>query len=169
MLDQNCVPCQCRDHEPSGFDRPATFLPLILVMLASSILLFTSAGLSYLIQFASLIPYTSLVLLSTFSAQRGQQPYFFECPVVSRTLPRLAWRHCGFLAGLVIFETLAVLLRPNLPASWLVAKGKDGSPFAMGLFAFGACLAFTQALSNRSILERAHRLLQKPGPPAAEE
>lgn len=157
MLDQTCVQCECRDHERATFDRPAVFLPLIVIMFAGIFLLFASADLSYGTQFASLIPYTSFLVLATFSAQRGQQPYFFECPVVFRTLPRLAWRHCGFLAGLVILETLAYHLRPNLPSSWLIAKGKDGSPFAISLFALCACLAFAHVLSNRSLLERAHR------------
>lgn len=157
MLDQNCVQCECRDHERTTFDRPAIFLPLIVIMFAGIFFLLASADLSYGIQFTSLIPYTSFVVLATFSAQRGQQPYFFECPVVFRTLPRLAWRHCGFLVGLVILETLAFRLRPNLPSSWLTAKGKDGSPFAIGLFALCACLAFAHVLSNRSLLDRAHR------------
>lgn len=156
MLDQNSAQCECQDHEPSTFDRPALFLPLIVVMFASIFFLFTLADLRYGIQFASLIPYTALVVLATFSAQRGQQPYFFECPIVRRNLLRLARRHGGFLAALVVLETVAQQLRPYLPASWLIA-GKDGSPFNITLCILCMCLAFAQILSNRFLLERAHR------------
>ena len=162
MLDQDSAQCHCSSHEPSTFDRPALFLPLILVMFVSFAILFTLAEIPYGIQLASLIPYTALIVLATFSAQRGQQPYFFECPIVRRNLPRLAWRHGGFLAAIVVFETVALQLRPNLPASWLIASGKGGSPFAITLFIFCLCLAFAQILSNRSLLERAHRRVPHP-------
>src|ERR1035438_10355747 len=75
MLDEHSVPCQCRDHEPSTLDRPALFLPLILIMFASFAFLFALADLPYGVQIGSLVPYTALVVLGTFSAQRGQQPY----------------------------------------------------------------------------------------------
>lgn len=156
MLDQDSVPCQCRDHEPSTFDRPALFLPLILIMFASFAFLFTLAYLPYGIQFGSLIPYTAFVVLGTFSAQRGQQPYFFECSIVHQTMPRLVRRHVGFLVMIVVLETIALQLTRYLPASWLIAKGKDGSPFAITLVILCSCLAFAQILSNRSLLERAH-------------
>jgi len=131
-------------------------------MFASTFFLFTMANLRYGIQCASLIPYTALVILATFSALRGQQPYFFECPIVHRNLPRLARRHGGFLATLVVLETIALPLRPHLPASWLITTGKDGSPFTITLFILCMCLALAQILSNRSLLERAHLEQQAP-------
>ena len=117
----------CLDHDPATFDRPLLFLPLILVMFASSTLLFLGRQ-PYGVQLASVIPYTSLVVLTTFSAQRGQQPYFFECFIVRRSLPQLARRHCGFLVAVVLIETFAYQLRPHLPDSWLIARGKGASP-----------------------------------------
>ena len=155
MLGQDSVHCGCKDHERATFDRPVLFIPLILVMMVSLIFIFAYADDPFGIQLASIIPYTAFVVLATFSAQHGQQPYFFECPFVRRTLPRLERRHAGFLGALVVFETLALQLRANLPQSWIVA-GKDGSPFGITLFISGTCFAVIQIWTNRSILERAH-------------
>jgi hypothetical protein len=154
MLDQDSVPCQCRDHKPSTLDRPALFLPLILIMFASFAFLLALADLPYGIQVGSLIPYTAFVVLGTFSAQHGQQPYFFDCSIVHQTMPRLVRRHGGFLVAVVVLETIAFRLVRYLPASWLIDKGKNGSPFAISVLCM--CLAFVQVLSNRSLLERAH-------------
>jgi hypothetical protein len=157
MLDQNSVPCQCRDHEHATFDRPALFLPLIIIMFASFGFLLSMADLPYGIQLGSLIPYTAFIVLGTFSAQRGQQPYFFECSVVRQTMPRLAWRHGGFLLAIVVIETIALQLTPYMPASWLIAGKKGGSPFSITLIVLCMCLAFVQILTNRSLMERAHQ------------
>jgi hypothetical protein len=157
MLDRESAPCECRDHERSTFDRPVLFLPLILIMFASFGFLLGMADLPFCIQLGSLIPYTALIVLGTFSAQRGQQPYFFECSIVRQTTPRLARRHGCFLLAVVVLETIALQLTRYMPASWLIASGRGGSPFAIALIVLCMCLAFAQILSNRSLLERAHR------------
>lgn len=162
MLGQESVPCQCRDHKSSTLDRPALFLPLVLIMFASSFFLFALANRPYGVQIGSLIPYTTLVVLATFSAQRGQQPYFFECSIVRQTIPRLIGRHVGFLVAMVALETTALRLVRYLPASWLIATGKNGSPFATTLCVLCLGLAFVQILTNRALLERAH--LRQPAP-----
>jgi hypothetical protein len=149
-------PDPCRDHEPVTFDRPLLFVPLILIMFGSIFLSFTLSDCPYGIQFASLIPYTAFVVLGTFSAQKGQQPYFFECSIVHRQLPRLALRHGGFLAVLLVLEAVSLQLRPHLPASWLVASGRGGSPFTKILLILCVCLASAQVWTNRSLIERAH-------------
>jgi hypothetical protein len=151
MPDQDSAQCECQDHEPSTFDRPALFLPLIVVMFGSIFFLFALADLPSGMQCASLIPYTAFVVLGTFSAQRGQQPYFFECPIVHRNLSRLGTRHGGFLVALVVLETVALELRAHLPASWLVASGKDGLPFSTTLFILCICLGGAEVLNNRAI------------------
>lgn len=135
-------------------------------MFASFFLPFALDDFRYGIQFASLIPYTAFVILDTFSAQRGQRPYFFECPIVIQTLPQLARRHGGFLVALVILETVALQLRQYLSAFWLIATGKYDSPFTITLSILCLCLAFAQVLSNRSLLERAHRESNMSGSPA---
>jgi hypothetical protein len=160
MLDQDSVPCECRDHKPRILDRPVIFLPLIVIMFASFAVLLGLADLPYGIQLGSLIPYTAFIVLGTFSAQRGQQPYFFECSIVRQTMPRLARRHGGFLLAIVVLETIALQLTRYMPASWLIASGRGGSPFAIALIVLCMGLAFAQTLSNRFLLERAHRAKQ---------
>jgi hypothetical protein len=160
MLDQATAACICRDHEPSTFDRPELFLPVIFVMFVSFGILLVLAGLPFGVQIGSLVPYTALVLLGTFSAQRGQKPYFFECPIVHRTMPRLVRRHGYFLLGIVAIETIGFQMTRYMPASWLIAKGRDGSPFTMALCVICLCIAFTQIFTNRALLERAHREIQ---------
>jgi hypothetical protein len=102
-------------------------------------------------------PYDAFVALGTFSAQRGMQPYFFECSIVQQTMRRLLWRHCNFLISIIFLETVALLLTRYMPASWLSKTGKDGSPFAITLFVICGCLASVQVFTNRSILERAQK------------
>lgn len=131
MADQSFPPCICRDHERATLDRPALFIPVILIMFASVIPVFAFADVRFEVQFASVIPYTAFVFLATFSAQRGQQPYFFECSIVDGLLPRLGQRHIGFLAALFLLETTGFYLTRFMPSSWLVAKGKDGPPFGI--------------------------------------
>lgn len=145
MDHEGFPPCICRDHEPSTFDRPALFLPIILVMFVTFGVLLASAGLPYGIQFGSLFPYTAYIVLGTFSAQRGQQPYFFECRIVRQTMPTLVRRYFGFLVALVVLETVALHLTRYLPVSWLIAKGRDGSPFATTLCIVCLCLGLVRS------------------------
>jgi hypothetical protein len=157
MSNPDSVGCQCRDHERSTLDRPALFLPLIVAMFASFGLLLGIADLPFGVQLGSLMPYTCLIVLATFSAQRGQQPYFFQCEIVQSTVPRLIKRHMVFLAAIVVIETVAFRATRYMPPSWLVAKGRDGSPVAISLCVLCLALAFVQILSNRSLIARAHR------------
>jgi hypothetical protein len=163
MADQSFPPCICRDHERATFDRPALFIPVILIMFASVLPVFAFADVHFGVQLASVIPYTAFVFLATFSAQRGQQPYFFECSIVDGLLSRLGRRHIGFLAVVLFLETTGFYLTRFMPLSWLVAKGRNGSPFSITLVILCMSIAFVQVLTNRSILEQAH--LQSSCPP----
>ena len=156
MAEQGFPPCICRDHERTALDRPGLFIPVILMMFASAALIFVYADVPCGLQFASIIPYTAFVFLGTFSAQRGQQPYFFECSIVNRVLPRLGQRHISFLGATLVLETAAFYLKRYMPSDWLIAKGRDGSPFGITVFIVCMCIAFAQVLTNRSLLERAH-------------
>jgi hypothetical protein len=157
MSDEDLALCQCLDHEPETFDRLPLFLPIILIMFVSYFLLLAVANLAYGIQLGSLIPYTCMALLGTFSAQRGQQPYYFECPIVRQTLPQLARRHGIFLFALVLLETTALQLKPHLPDSWLIEGRRDSSTFDTTLLILCLTLGLFQVLSNRSLLERVHK------------
>lgn len=162
MADKRFPPCMCRDHKPKTFDRPELFLPTILIMFASAAFIFVFADVPFGLQLTSIIPYTAFVFLGTFSAQRGQQPYFFECSIVDRVLPRLSQRHIGFLVAILVLETVGFYLKRFMPSSWLVARGRDGSPFGITLCILCMCIAFAQVLTNRSLLERAHLQRSQP-------
>lgn len=139
---------------------PAIFLPLIIIMFASSFLLFPLASLPGGIQFGSLIPYTAFVVLATFSAQRGQQPYFFECSIVRQTMPRLIRRHIGFLLAIVVMETFALQLTRFMPPSWLITKEGVETPFRIAVTVLCFCLAAAEVFISRSLLAQAHRVKQ---------
>jgi hypothetical protein len=64
----------------------------------------------------------------------------------------------GFLAVLFVLLTVALQLRPHLPASWLIASGGKRSlpTLTIVLFILSACLALVQILTNRSLLDRVH-------------
>jgi hypothetical protein len=140
-----------------ALDRPVLFLPLVLLFVLS-IVLFAAflTDLSWGTTIASLIIYTELMILMTFSAQRGQQRYLFKCPVVRSQIPELLKRHLGFSAALFILETLALDLRSHLSAWWLTANGRNVPPFYVGLFILFIALSMSQGITSRSLLQRAH-------------
>ncbi len=140
-----------------ALDRAVIFLPLILIFVIS-IVLFAAflTDLSWGTPIASLIIYTELMILMTFSAQRGQQRYLFRCPVVRRQIPELLKRHLGFSAVLFVLETLALDLRSHFSAWWFTANGRNIPPLYIALFIVFIALAMTQGLTSRTILQRAH-------------
>ena len=155
QVTEDSARCLCYDHDRSTFDRLALWIPIIIVMFASVFFCFAMANYPYGIQLGSLVPYTAFVALGTFSAQRGMQPYFFECSIVQQTMPRLLRRHFNFLVGIIFLETIALRLTRYMPASWL-RTGKDGSLFAITLCVICLCFASVQVFTNRTLLERAH-------------
>jgi hypothetical protein len=141
-------------------ERFIIFLPVFLAMTAGSALLFfLFADTPFGIQSAALVGYTSAIVLYTFSANRGLPRYMFSCPIVRAQLPKLAKRHIAFASVLLVLLSVALHLRQQLPPWWLVSTGASRSlpPLTTALFVLAACLALTQILTNRSILERAHR------------
>ena len=142
-----------------SIERFVIFLPVFLSMTVGSVLLFMFLSDHPLgIQLVALVCYTSAIVLYTFSANRGMPRYLFSCPIVRRELPRLAKRYVAFIAVLLFLLTVALRLRPQLPASWLFASGgyKSMPPFTWALLLLSACLALAHILTNRSILNRAH-------------
>lgn len=148
----------CRAEHTTSAARFIAFAMLFVVMLGGgSILLFALSGTSYGVQLASAISFTSAVMLYGFAKNRnGIQPYLFTCPVVVSQYPRLLKRHVGFLALLIIFETIALRIKPHLPTWWITSSGRNEPPFAIAVAAPCLILAVAEILTNRGILERAH-------------
>lgn len=157
-------PCLTRDY--ISFPRLVAFAILFLTFIGGGIFLALLEYRPYGIQFASMVMYTAAVALYTFSRNRnGAQPFLLSCPVVRRQLPRLIRRHLGFLAVLFVAQTMALNLRPNLPAHWVTPSSRDASPYAFIVGVFCLCLAVAQVLSNRSLLENAHLSAQSDASP----
>jgi hypothetical protein len=98
-----------------AFDRFLVFLPLILLIVPGSLLLFIVLdSVHYGTQLSSLIIYTAAIVLWTFSAYRGQQRYLFTCAIVAAELPLFCIWHFGFLLVLFVVETAALEVRPLL-------------------------------------------------------
>ncbi len=126
-------------------------------MMGSSVLFAVWANRPYGFQLASQVAYTPAVILYTFSRNQGGQRYLFRCPLVRAQLPRLAFRHVGFIAALFILQTGAFQLRSRLSPSWFVASGwRDTNRFELTFGALCAVLAFAEVVLNRSSLNRAH-------------
>jgi hypothetical protein len=150
-------PCLTRDY--ISFPRLVVFALLFLTFMSGGIFLALMEYRPYGIQLTSMVTYTAAVALYTFSRNRnGAQPFLLSCPVVRRQLPRLIGRHLSFLATLFIAQTMALKLRPSLPAQWVTPSSRDASPFALILGVLCLCLAIVQVLTNRSLLDRAHLL-----------
>lgn len=117
-------------------------------------------------QAASAIVYTMFAMFFTFArtgTRTGKDlpPYMFTCPAVQPQFARLLRRHVGFLAGLFGLQSLAFAMLPHLP-DWRntdTGHGAGGTPFYLALLLLGVALGYTQVLTNRSLLDRAHREL----------
>jgi intracellular septation protein A len=109
----------------------------------------------YRLQETSAILYTIFAVFFTFAATRGFRPYMFTCPAVQTQVPRLLWRHLGFLVALFALQTAALAVRPNLPDWWNTESG--GTPFDLALMLLCLGLGYAQVFTNRSLLDRAHR------------
>lgn len=140
-----------------SLSRFAVLTVLFLTMCSTAILLVLLENRPYGIQFTSIVGYTAAVAFYTFSRNRnGNQPFLLSCPVVRGQVTRLIRRHLGFVAALFIAETIALKLRPNLPADWITSGTKDVSPFDILVGVLCLVFAIVQTLTNRSLLNRAH-------------
>ena len=116
----------------------------------------------YGLQVASIIAYTLFEVFFTFATTGGPSGpnvpgYKFTCPAVEPQVPRLLWRHVGFLVALFVLQTAMLAVRPHLPNWWIVHDRKGSTPFdgALYLLCFG--LGWAQVRNNRSLLDRSHR------------
>ena len=147
----------------SSFGRVAFLSALFLGMTVGGLPLFLFlTKRPYGLQAASAIVYTMFAVFFTFartgsgpSGRKDVPPYRFTCPAVQPQLSRLLRRHLGFLIALFTLETLALAVRPNLPEWW--STNAKGPPFEIALVFLCFGLAWTQVVTNRRLLDRAHR------------
>jgi len=128
----------------------------------STLLVVLLIGTTYGLQVTSLVFYTFFALFFRFattgSRGGGNVPgYKFTCPAVEPQIPRLLWRHLICLVRLFVLETAAPAVHPHLPDWWNIQDKKGSTPFEIALLLLGISLAMAQILTNKSLLNRAHR------------
>jgi hypothetical protein len=153
-------PCRDRTFSPPRFVLMTTIFLCLIVGSLPLFLLLTRRP--YGLQEASIITYTLFELFFTFArtGTRGGPdlpPYKFKCPAVEAQVPRLLWRHLGFLVALMTLQTAALAVRTHLPDWWNMQDRKGATPFVGALFLLCFALAWVQVRSNRSLLDHAHR------------
>jgi hypothetical protein len=147
-------------HQGTSFSLPRFVLMstmFLCLILGSLPLFFLLMKRPYGLQEASAIVYTIFEVFFTFAATRSWRPYMFTCQAVQPQIPRLLWRHLGFLVALFALQTAALAAHPNLPEWWNVEDRKGSTPFELALLFLCVGLGFAQVFTNRSLLDRAHR------------
>lgn len=152
-------PCRHKSSGPRLLLMSAIFLCMTVGSMFPVVLL---RGAAYGLQVASLVCYTLFVLFFTFattgSRGGGNVPgYKFTCPAVEPQIPRLLLRHLICLVALFVLETAALAVHPHLPDWWNIQDKKGSTPFEITLLLLGIGLAIAQILTNKSLLNRAHR------------
>lgn len=138
--------------------RATVLVALFLTMCSAAFLLALLNDRPYGIQISTLLGYTATVSFYTFTQNRnGNQSFLLSCPIVRGQLTRLIRRYFFYITSLFIAQTTALRLRQNLPAAWITPTSKDASPFAIVLGILCVVLAIVHTLTNRSLLDRAHR------------
>lgn len=156
-----CDPC--RDLSISH-PRSDLLTIIFLCMTIGSVPLFLlSVNRPFGLQEASIITYTLFEVFFTFAHHGGGTsgpdvpPFKFSCPAVQPQIPRLLWRHLGFLIALVVLQTAMLAIRPQWPTWWLMKDRRGMTPFDGAFFLLCFALAWTQIFTNRALLKRAHR------------
>jgi len=152
----------CRDVSRSNprFIVLTTIFLCLIVGSSPLFLLFRKQAMG--LQAASIITYTLFEVFFTFARTGGGisgpdvPPFKFTCPAVEPQIPRLLWRHLGFLIALFVFQTAMLAVRPHLPVWWNTPDRKGFTPFDGAFFLLCFGLAWTQVRTNRSLLDRAH-------------
>jgi hypothetical protein len=152
----------CRDRTFS-LPRFVLMTTIFLCLMVGSLPLFLLLrSTPYGLQEASIITYTLFELFFTFArtGSRGGPdlpPFKFKCPAVQTQIPRLLWRHLGFLVALFALQTAMLATRTHLPEWWNMRDSKGATPFDLVLILVCFGLGFAQVLTSRSLLDRAHR------------
>ena len=155
-----CDPCRQRSTPSRLFLMSAIFLFMTVGSVPLYLLLIKTP---YGFQEASIISYTLVVVFFTFATtgsgrSGGNVPgYKFTCPAVEPQVPRLLWRHLIFLVALFVLQTALLTVHPQLPDWWNARDRKGMTAFDAAVFFACFSLAWTQILTNKSLLNRAHR------------
>ena len=157
-------PCRQKSSRPRLLLMSAIFLGMTVGSLLLVVLL---RSLPYGMQATSLVFYSLFVLFFTFATTGtrggGNVPgYKFTCPAVKPQLPRLLWRHVIFLVALVTLEAGLLCVHSRLSDWWNVPDKKGTTPFDFAFFLLCFGLAWTQILTSKSLLNRAHREFAAP-------
>jgi hypothetical protein len=149
----------CRATSTFSAGRFLAFTLLFVVAFGGGVSLFVMLGdTPYGIQLGSVVVYTALVIVYSFAKNRGNNPpYLFTCPVVKSQYPRLLKWHAVYVAVLVTLETVALRITPHLSQWWLISSGTNETPFMVAVVIPCGVLAVVEIMTNRGVLERAHR------------
>jgi predicted ribosomally synthesized peptide with SipW-like signal peptide len=143
----------CRAEVTASSERALAFVLLFVIMFGGGTLAFFSDS-SYVTVSGVVLAYTASVMIYGFARNRGNNPpYLFTCPVVMSQYSCLLKRHAGFLGLLITFVTIAARFVPH-PDGW--ASRSSETPLLFIVIPIGV-LAITEIMTNRGVLERAHR------------
>jgi hypothetical protein len=152
----------CRDLSISHPRSDILTIIFLCMIIGSAPLFLVLVDKPFGLQKASIITYTLFEVFFTF-AHHGTRsgpdvpPFKFSCPAVEPQIPRLLWRHLGFLIALVLLQTAMLAARPHLPYWWVIKDRKGMPPFDGAVLLLCIALGFTQVFTNRALLNRAHR------------
>ena len=156
-----CDPC--RDLSISHPRSDLLTIIFLCMTIGSAPLFLVSVNRPFGLQGASIITYTLFEVFFTFAHHGGGTsgpdvpPFKFSCSAVEPQIPRLLWRHLAFLFALVVLQTAMLVTRPHWPNWWLMKDRKGMTLFDGAFFLLCFALAWTQILTNRALLKRAHR------------
>jgi len=145
----------CHAHRTPTEGRSLAFVLLFVAMFGGFVFAMFSSSI-YETPLTSALGYTAGVMTYGFSKNKGDNPpYLFTCPVVVSQYPRLLKRHAVFLAILIAFVAIALRIKPHLSEGMARSRRSDTFFFVVAIPV--AALALTEILTNRGVLERAHR------------
>ena len=158
-------PCRHKSSGPRLLLMSAIFLCMTI---GSMLLVVLMRGSTYGPKVWPFVAYTLFVLFFTFattgSRGGGNVPgYKFTCPAVKPQIPRLLWRHLLCLVTLLVLESGALAVHRYLPDWWNIHDRRGSTPFELAILILSMGMAMAQILTNKSLLNRAHREFS-PGP-----
>jgi hypothetical protein len=144
-----------REPQISVAKQVGTFAGLLVGFVLVLVLYIVLADEPFGIQVATIVAYTGFVFFSVFCDSRWLKGYSLRQKAVRKEIPLLLAIHAVFLVVVFMVLTIALSLRPSLPASWLAERGKKhDSWFVDLLLLIGAVTITFQVFISRRILSR---------------